>query len=151
MPPSPRYTVRLPPALHTLVSDAVRQGQQVSDIIREALEAYFGVRQPPRPTTQSELSDTAVSSSDTPSDTLTDILADTLTRLAALEQRFATLEAAQPSVRRRPTQRASSSDTSAAPPSFDSTKFLLGTLCPQGHDVCRHGPEPSAQKHPILP
>ena len=45
MPPSARITFRLTKALEALVSDRVRQGAPVSDIVREALEQYFGVRQ----------------------------------------------------------------------------------------------------------
>jgi hypothetical protein len=50
MPPRSRYTVRLPRTLAALVADRVRQGHRASDIIRDALEAYFGVRPPDRPT-----------------------------------------------------------------------------------------------------
>ena len=38
MPPSARITFRLTTALEALVSDRVRQGTLVSDIVREALE-----------------------------------------------------------------------------------------------------------------
>ena len=50
MPPSPRITIRLTPALEALLSDDVRQGHSVSDIVREALEAYLQARPTARPT-----------------------------------------------------------------------------------------------------
>ena len=143
MPSSPRYTVRLPAALDALVSDAVRHGQSVSDIIRGALEAYFAVRPTVRPTAHVDVSD------ETPpvSDKLADTVSDILTQIAALEQRLARLEAPHPPVRRRQTPQPgvsdnradTSSDTGDAEPSFDPTKFLLGTLCPQQHDYAGTG------------
>src|SRR4029434_3311323 len=39
--PSPRYTVRLPPALDTPVQERVRQGTPFAVLIREALAAYL--------------------------------------------------------------------------------------------------------------
>jgi Arc/MetJ-type ribon-helix-helix transcriptional regulator len=56
MLPGPRITVRLTPALDALVSDRFRQGSNVSDIVREALEAYLGVRQTPRQTQEASAS-----------------------------------------------------------------------------------------------
>jgi Arc/MetJ-type ribon-helix-helix transcriptional regulator len=41
MPLSPRYTVRLPPALDALVQARVRAGTPVAVLIREALSAYL--------------------------------------------------------------------------------------------------------------
>ena len=41
MPPSPRYTVRLPPALEAQVQARVRAGTPVATLIREALSAYL--------------------------------------------------------------------------------------------------------------
>jgi hypothetical protein len=41
MPPSPRYTVRLPPALDTQVQARVRAGTPFAGLIRDALAAYL--------------------------------------------------------------------------------------------------------------
>jgi len=41
MPPSPRYTVRLPPALDALVQARVQAGTPFAVLIREALSAYL--------------------------------------------------------------------------------------------------------------
>ena len=41
MPPSPRYTVRLPHALDALVQARVRAGTPFAVLIREALSAYL--------------------------------------------------------------------------------------------------------------
>ena len=68
MPPSARITFRLTPTLDALVSDRVRQGTPVSDIVREALEHYFAVRQTQCPTHETSLSDRARPVSDTLSD-----------------------------------------------------------------------------------
>jgi hypothetical protein len=44
MPRLPKLSFRLTPALQAALSDRVGQGQQASDIMREALEASLGVR-----------------------------------------------------------------------------------------------------------
>jgi Arc/MetJ-type ribon-helix-helix transcriptional regulator len=100
MPPSPRITIRLTPALEALVFDRVRQGTSVSDLVREALEAYLGVRQTPGPThtTTACASATAASAavtdnmSDTMSAAMSDV-SDIRERLARLEQRVEELSA----------------------------------------------------------
>jgi len=46
MPPSPRYTVRLPPALDALVQARVRTGTPFAMLIREALSAYLADSMP---------------------------------------------------------------------------------------------------------
>jgi Arc/MetJ-type ribon-helix-helix transcriptional regulator len=79
MPPGPRITVRLTPALDALVSDHVRQGTSVSDLVREALEAYLGVRQTP--------TRAASASAPTVADAVADAVSDMRERLAYLEQR----------------------------------------------------------------
>ena len=81
MPPSPRYTVRLPHALDALVQARVRAGTPVAVLIREALSAY--------------LADTA-----TPADHATTVQA-LQEQLAALTQRVAALEQAPPRRRQR--------------------------------------------------
>jgi hypothetical protein len=47
MPPSPRYTVRLPHALDALVQARIRAGTPVAVLIREALSAYLADPAPP--------------------------------------------------------------------------------------------------------
>ena len=100
MPPGPRITIRLTPALDALVSDRVRQGSNVSDIVREALEAYLGVRQIPRQTQETSASARAAVTSDTVADALSDSrvallsdVSDIRERLAHLEQRVEELSA----------------------------------------------------------
>jgi hypothetical protein len=75
MPPSPRITFRLPPTLEALVSDRVGQGHSVSDIIREALETYFGLRQTVCPTNGASVSDSTLHMSDSVSAVVSDISA----------------------------------------------------------------------------
>src|SRR2546425_74057 len=119
MPSSHRITIRLTPALEALMSDRVRQGSSVSDIVREALEAYLGVRPTARLTerpTQSTSASTSTSAvSGTMSASMSDVLsamlsdivsnamsdvsasvsdvADIRERLAQLEQRVEALSA----------------------------------------------------------
>jgi hypothetical protein len=80
MPPS-RITIRLGPVLEARMSDRVGHGYSMSDIVRDALEAYLSDAPSPR---QTPLSDTRPGLSDTTpgaADTLSDILA----RLGTLE------------------------------------------------------------------
>jgi hypothetical protein len=87
MPGHPRITIRLTPALEALVSARVRQGSSVSDIVREALEAYLGAC----PTESAAASASAVTASafqmdqmsDVVSAKLSDALADVSARLSA--------------------------------------------------------------------
>jgi Arc/MetJ-type ribon-helix-helix transcriptional regulator len=180
MPPSPRITIRLTPALEALVSDRVRQGTSVSDLVREALEAYLGVRQTPRPTHTTSASASATTASDILADNMSDTMfavmsdvSDIRERLTQLEQRVEELSA---SVRHNATmsdtqetldipapqasdilsdtcrtqeERVSSpepatlSDTRESSfavlpytdiPPFDTSKFVLGKLCPRRHE-----------------
>lgn len=125
MPAGSRLTVRLSPALEDALSDRVSQGARVSDIVREALEAYLGVCPTPRPTSRQ-----------TPDVALADILSD----MADIRARLAQLEAASAtriSQRRRPTRRPTPRLTPSleeTPQAFDTTKYRLGKLCPRGHD-----------------
>ena len=103
MPPSARITFRLTKALEALVSDRVRQGAPVSDIVREALEQYFGVRQTDRQTNEALLSDRTLPVSDTLPDvvsalsaTVSDmrlVVSDIRDRLEHFEARLDTLSA----------------------------------------------------------
>jgi hypothetical protein len=180
MPPSPRITIRLTPALEALVSDRARQGTSVSDLVREALEAYLGIHQTPRPTHTTSASASATAAADTLADSMSDSMSaamsdvsDIRERLAQLEQRVEELSA---SVRQnailsdiqgtldmsalqvsenvsdsRLTQKkrissiepttlfdtressfAVLSDTDVPP--FDTSRFVLGKLCPRGHE-----------------
>jgi Arc/MetJ-type ribon-helix-helix transcriptional regulator len=92
MPRGPRITIRLTPELEPLVSDYVRQGGTVSDLVRAALEAYLGVRQTPRQTSSAAASPSAAAASDTTSDTLSDIRAAALSDVSDIRKRLALLE-----------------------------------------------------------
>jgi hypothetical protein len=76
--PSARITFRLTAALEPLVAERVRQGTPVSDIMRAALEQYFGVTPPP-----AAVSDTTAQVSD-----IRAAVSDIQTRLAHLEARL---------------------------------------------------------------
>ena len=88
MPGHPRITIRLTPALEALVSDHVRQGSRVSDIVREALEAYLGACPTPRQTQATAASASASVLSDTLMDTVSDVVSahvsDMSARLSAM-------------------------------------------------------------------
>src|SRR5437763_1476248 len=112
-----KISVRLSPEIQALLSDRIRQtGTHVSDILREALEAYLGIRPTQGPT---ELA-AAVGVTQGLSDILARLAAlasdvsDTLTRVGALEHRVATLEA-RPTVRpaQRPPARPTAHDARA--------------------------------------
>jgi Arc/MetJ-type ribon-helix-helix transcriptional regulator len=53
MPPSPRYTVRLPPPLDAQVQARVRAGTPFAVLIREALSAYLADTPPTEVPTRS--------------------------------------------------------------------------------------------------
>jgi Arc/MetJ-type ribon-helix-helix transcriptional regulator len=169
MPPGPRITVRLTPALEALVSDCVRQGTSVSALVREALEAYLERRQTPATAVADTMADTV---SDTRPLAIADV-SDIRARLAHLEQRVAALSdtvrqsrtlSDTPAILDMPrapisdtvsdecqtqaesvssTERPMLSDTHEARPAalsdtdvppFDTRKFVLGKLCPRGHE-----------------
>ena len=54
MPPSPRYTVRLPHALDARVQARVRTGTLFAVLTREALSAYLADTPPPSPPTPAD-------------------------------------------------------------------------------------------------
>ncbi len=87
MPGHPRITIRLTPALEALVSARVRQGSHVSDIVREALEAYLGTGPTACLTPSVAASACAVTVSafqmDQASAKVSDILADMSAKLSA--------------------------------------------------------------------
>jgi hypothetical protein len=58
MPPSPRYTVRLPPALDTLVQARVRAGLPFAVLIRDALSAYLADPMPTQLPTPADIAHT---------------------------------------------------------------------------------------------
>jgi hypothetical protein len=95
MPPSPRYTVRLPHALDALVQARVRAGTPFAVLIRAALAAY--------------LADTPPTEAPTAADSA-DILHDIQGHLAALTARVDILELALTTV---PTPRPQPADTGA--------------------------------------
>jgi Arc/MetJ-type ribon-helix-helix transcriptional regulator len=80
MADSSKISVRLTSEIQALLSDHVRHGRRVSDIIRTALEGYLGVRPTEGPTERP----TALQLSDAVSD-----MSDKLTRLACRTYVFA--------------------------------------------------------------
>src|SRR5438105_2890292 len=93
MPPSPRITFRLTPALEALVSDRVRHGGNVSDVVRDALETYFGLRQTGCPTPGSSSSDRLSATQEAVSDTLSDRVSTLVSDVSDLRERLGQLEA----------------------------------------------------------
>ena len=130
--PSPRYTVRLPPALDARVQARIHTtGTPFAVLMREALTAY--------------LADTPLTPADRPL-TAPPTAADTVQalqeRVEALAKRVEVLEQ-QPTLRRHPADSAAArppadadttptgADTSAR--GYDPARFVLGRLCPKGH------------------
>jgi hypothetical protein len=105
MSDSPKISFRLSADLQAALATRVRQhGGRASDIVREALEGYLGLRPTERPTAPEQLSDT--------SDTVSDLAARVnalVSDIASLEERLERLEAYRtartPRVRQRPTPR----------------------------------------------
>ena len=96
-----RITFRLSLPLKAALAARVRQhGMRVSDIIREALEVYLGLRPTDRPTDQAPASD--MSGIMTKLTALVSDVADLRQQLATLEAR----ETQRPRVRQRPTDAA---------------------------------------------
>jgi hypothetical protein len=103
MADSPKISFRLSADLQAALAAHVRQhGGRVSDIVREALEAYLGVRPTARPTDQTPMSDT--------SDTVSDLAARVgalVSDVARLQERLERLDAYRttrpPRARQRPT------------------------------------------------
>jgi len=103
----PKISVRLPAELHALLSDMVRQGRRVSDVLRAALEVYLGVQPPTALTdlpTVLEVSDRLSDVSDILTALASDV-SDTRTRLERLEAGATPLSAVGHTQPRRPTHR----------------------------------------------
>lgn len=90
MPPSPRITFRLTPALEALVSDRVRHGGNVSDIMRDALETYFGLRPTSRLTSTGSIAGMLSAPHKGMSD---DVSASMSASMSAMQERLGQLEA----------------------------------------------------------
>ena len=105
MPPSPRYTVRLPHALDAQVQARVSAGTPFAVLIREALAAY--------------LADSAPTVTPTPADSA-DTVRHLQDQLAALTTRVEILEQ-MPTRRRQPADRRADSLPTGAdtPPAYD--------------------------------
>ncbi len=135
MPPSQRITIRIPADLLATVEAHMHPDESLSDIVRRALQAY--VRQ---------LSDRRTGSV---SDTLSDMrvpedvrmslaqitqqlreVSDTVRRFALAPGRVPLTPGRKPQSPSRP--RAIPPDAHAPP--YDQTKFILGRLCPRGHE-----------------
>ena len=115
-----KISFRLSPALQAALATRVRQrGGLVSDVIREALEAYLGIRPTARPTEKEDLSD-ELSDRIQMSDTMSDVSAQIsglVSDIAGLQERLEELEAfletRPPRVRQRPTERPTEGRTPA--------------------------------------
>jgi hypothetical protein len=136
--PSTRITIRLSPLLAArLAAKAGPQGH-VADTVRQALEAYLQ----DDPASRQPVADTLAAMADT--------VAAIQARLTAVERRLTALEgmADTGSQRQTPGRQAASQGAphrtrqprqpeppalDAVPP-FDASKFVLGKLCPRGHD-----------------
>ena len=96
MPPNPRITIRLTPEREALLSASVGQGSSVSDIVREALEAYLGSRQTARQTVRQTQATSAAASasatSDIMADDMSDIWAAMMSDVSDIRQRLGHLE-----------------------------------------------------------
>ena len=138
MPPSQRITIRVPLDLLTTLESHLRPGEALSDIVRQELQDY--VRR---------MSDAgSARTSDGPSDTTPpgDILTwmrEMTQRLEELSDAVRHLAAPQPLPRtpgRKPQPRVTRSiELDAAIPPYDTTKYLLGRLCPRGHEYAQTG------------
>jgi predicted DNA-binding protein len=90
--PESRITIRLTPQLHALVSDIVSQhGRRMSDIMREALELYLGVRPTQAPQSSANVSAATAAMSAMLSDTMSG-LTSILAEVSALRERLQQLE-----------------------------------------------------------
>ena len=111
MPPSTRYTVRLPHALDAQVQARVHAGTPFAMLIREALSAY--------------LTDTMPTEAPTPADTRADTVQALQEQLAALTIRVEALEQASTPRRHRADRVLTRADTSAdTPPTGADTVAL---------------------------
>ena len=145
MPPSTRYTLRLPAALDAQVQAYLSTtGTPFAVLMRDALSAYLADTPPPGPLTAADTrTDTLPTGAPTPADTLQQLQE----QLSALTTRVEILEQMR-TPRRQSADRAltpadSAADTplisTAACPPFDATKNRLGRLCPRGHEWGRTG------------
>lgn len=116
MADSPKISFRLSPALQAALAARVRQhGGRMSDSVREALEAYLGLRPTERATEQGTVSD-RTQVSDTMSDIsakISGLVSDIVGVQERLEELEAYLETRQPRVRQRPTERPTEGRTPA--------------------------------------
>src|SRR5262245_37272564 len=100
---STRITIRLPEPLVAHLSDRIGQGATMSDIVRQALEAYFfgdtPREHPGRPTGHAGVSDAITTLSDSVSD-IQRSLSDVVSDVADMRHRLAQLEQRQPAAPR---------------------------------------------------
>ena len=120
MPPSPRYTVRLPHALDAQVQARVSAGTPFAVLIREALAAY--------------LADSAPTVTPTPADSA-DTVRHLQDQLAALTTRVEILEQ-MPTRRRQPTDRSADrdADRDADTPAVRADSLPTGADTPRAYD-----------------
>jgi hypothetical protein len=123
MSDSPKISFRLSPDLHAALAARVRhQGGRVSDIIREALEAYLGMRPTGRPT--NHLLSDEVSDITSSLEALVSDMSDMRERLEALEA----LGAQAPGVRQPRTARPTLRPSSLPPPRTYDPEMALARM-----------------------
>jgi uncharacterized coiled-coil protein SlyX len=128
-----RITIRLDPALHARLEARGSHGQPLAAIVRQALEHYL-VQQPEQPPTVEGITATLAAMT-ARLDALQDQvhhLTERLEAVAAMRQSPAAREQPQqPEQLRQPAP--------SAIPAYDTSKFVLGKLCPRGHDYLNTG------------
>jgi hypothetical protein len=125
--PSQKFTLRLPPALATAVQTHLdATGLLFADLARAALSAY--------------LADTQPTGADSTADTLADRLTTLERALEALTRRIEAIEQGPTPSRQsadRSGQLLADSERTGADrqgQGYDASRFVLGRLCPRGHD-----------------
>jgi len=144
--PSRRYTLRLPRALDDAVQAHLHAtNTPFADLMREALSAYLGDTPRTVPLTSADTPPTlhALTSADSTNTLriLQDQLAALTSRVEILEQRLTPRrQRADRSADRAPTGRADTPPTEAdSPPAYDTARYILGRLCPRGHEYQQSG------------
>lgn len=132
-----RITIRVSDTLLAALTACVRQDTTVSDVIREALEAYLGVAPARRQTPQGAASD-ATAPLVEELQALRGDVAGFRERLTQLEERLdAMSDTRSDSLPPPPPQRQTERPTAPPVPQgrgYDASRFVLGKLCPLGHE-----------------
>ena len=137
----PRLTIRLSDDLLAVLTARVGQDTSVSDMVREALEAYLGVEPSQRPTSRQTFrrtrrQTTFPSSDSAPS--VEEIVPQLAVILAEFQQRLTQIEArvdALSDTHRSPVrQRRRTPQPLPQGRDLDPQHWVLGKLCPRGHE-----------------